>query len=85
LRPKNDRRAKTLLPRSDVIDTEFFVAFSSLLIHAYSGQLLVAVMVTASFLAFIPFKERQLIKSREDEYPNIYIRRTLFRIFRGMW
>ncbi len=60
------------------------LSFSSLLIHPNSGQLLFAVMVTASFLCFIPFEEHQLIKARGDEYRE-YIKRTPYRVFRGIW
>ncbi|MFQ5683718.1 MAG: methyltransferase family protein [Candidatus Binatia bacterium] len=62
----------------------FFMALSSLLLHAHAGQLLFAVMVIASFLGFIPFEERQLIKRRGDEYRD-YMRRTPYRVFRGIW
>lgn len=60
------------------------LTFSSLLIHANAGQLLFAVMVTASFLGFIPFEERQLINRRGDEYRE-YMKRTPYRVFRGIW
>jgi len=60
------------------------LAFSSLLIHPNAGQLLFAVMVTVSFLAFIPFEERQLINRRGDEY-SAYMKRTPYRVFRGLW
>ena len=61
-----------------------FLAFSSLLIHPNSGQLLFAVMVTASFIAFVPFEERQLISRRGGEYRE-YMRKTPYRVFRGIW
>ncbi len=61
-----------------------FLAFSSFLIHANAGQLLFAVMVTASFIAFAPFEERQLIKARGDEYRE-YMKKTPYRVFRGIW
>jgi len=62
----------------------FFYAFSSLLIHPNAGQLLFAVMVSASFLGFIPFEERQLIKARGEEYRD-YMRRTPYRVFHDLW
>ncbi|TDI95810.1 MAG: isoprenylcysteine carboxylmethyltransferase family protein [Deltaproteobacteria bacterium] len=62
----------------------FFYAFSSLLIHPNTGQLLFAVMVSASFLGFIPFEERQLIKARGEEYRD-YMRRTPYRVFHDLW
>jgi protein-S-isoprenylcysteine O-methyltransferase Ste14 len=62
----------------------FFATFASLLIHPNAGQLLFAVMVTASFILFIPFEEHQLLKARGDEY-RAYIVRTPYRVFRGLW
>ncbi len=62
----------------------FFLAFSSLLIHPNTGQLLFAVMVSASFIGFVPFEERQLIKARGDGYRE-YMTKTPYRIFPGIW
>jgi protein-S-isoprenylcysteine O-methyltransferase Ste14 len=62
----------------------FFATFASLLIYPNAGQLLFAVMVTASFVGFIPFEEHQLLKARGDEYRD-YIARTPYRVFRGVW
>jgi methanethiol S-methyltransferase len=62
----------------------FFATFASLLIHPNAGQLLFAVMVTASFVGFIPFEEHQLLKARGDEY-RAYMTRTPYRVFRGIW
>ncbi len=61
-----------------------FLAFSSLMIHPNAGQLLFAVMVALSFVGFIPFEERQLIKNRGDEYRE-YMEKTPYRIFQGIW
>jgi protein-S-isoprenylcysteine O-methyltransferase Ste14 len=62
----------------------FFIAFCSLLIYPNAAQLLFAVLVAGSFLAFIPFEEHQLLKARGDEY-RAYIARTPYRVFRGVW
>ena len=62
----------------------FYLAFSSLLIHFNTGQLLFAVFVAASFIGFAPFEERQLIKARGDEYRE-YMKKTPYRVFRGIW
>ncbi|HEY4234995.1 MAG TPA: methyltransferase [Lacipirellulaceae bacterium] len=62
----------------------FFVTFSSLLLHPNASQLLFAVMTSASFLAFIPFEEHQLLKARGDAY-RAYMARTPYRVFRGVW
>lgn len=63
-----------------------FVGLSaaSLLLHPHSGQLLFAVLVSASFVSFIPFEEYQLIKARGEEYRR-YKRQTPYRLFRGIW
>jgi len=60
------------------------IAFSSLLLHPHSGQLLFALMTSVSFLGFIPFEEYQLMKARGEEYRE-YMRRTPYRAFRGVW
>ncbi len=62
----------------------FILAFSSLLIHPNTGQLLFALMVSASFLGFVPFEECQLIKARGDAYRE-YMKKTPYRVFPGIW
>ena len=62
----------------------FVMNFASLLIHPNASQLLFAVLVTASFLLFIPFEEHQLLKARGDEY-RAYMAATPYRVFRGIW
>lgn len=62
----------------------FFLAFCSLIVHPHAGQLLFAVMITASFVGFIPFEEHQLIKERGDQYRE-YMAQTPYRLFRGIW
>ena len=62
----------------------FYLAFSSLLIHFNTGQLLFALLVAASFIGFAPFEERQLIKARGDEYRE-YMKKTPYRVFPGIW
>ena len=59
-------------------------ALASLLIHPHAGQLLFVAMVGASFLGFIPFEERQLLKARGEQY-QAYRGRTPWRVFRGVW
>lgn len=59
-------------------------AFASLLIHPHAGQLLFAVMFALSFLLFIPFEEKALLKSRGDEYRE-YMSVVRYRVFRGVW
>jgi protein-S-isoprenylcysteine O-methyltransferase Ste14 len=61
-----------------------FLAASSLVLHPNAGQLLFAVTVTASFVLFIPFEERQLLAARGDEY-RAYMQQTPYRLLRGVW
>lgn len=58
--------------------------FGSLLIHPNAGQFLFAVLVAASFILFIPFEERQLLKARGKDY-QAYMKITRYRLFRGFW
>jgi protein-S-isoprenylcysteine O-methyltransferase Ste14 len=62
----------------------FFIAFCSLLIHPNAGQLLFAVLVSGSFVGFIPFEEHQLLKARGDAY-RAYMAATPYRVFPGVW
>jgi hypothetical protein len=62
----------------------FLANACSLLMYPNAAQLLWAIMVAASFLGFIPFEERQLLRARGDEY-RAYIARTPYRVFRGIW
>lgn len=62
----------------------FGVAFASLLVHPNAGQLLFAVLVSASFLGFVPFEEGQLLRARGEAY-RAYMERTPWRVFRGVW
>jgi len=59
-------------------------SFASLLIHPHAGQLLFAAMFALSFILFVPFEEKALLKSRGDEYRN-YMAVVQYRIFRGIW
>jgi protein-S-isoprenylcysteine O-methyltransferase Ste14 len=60
------------------------MGLTSLLIHPNAAQLAWAMVMGVSFIAFIPFEERQLIAGRGDEYRE-YMRRTPYRIARGIW
>jgi protein-S-isoprenylcysteine O-methyltransferase Ste14 len=57
---------------------------ASLLIHPNTAQLLFAIMVSASFIGFIPFEEHQLLTARGDEYRR-YMAHTPYRLFPGIW
>ncbi|HEX3600404.1 MAG TPA: hypothetical protein VHU84_09700 [Lacipirellulaceae bacterium] len=62
----------------------FFANACSLIMWPNAAQLVWAVMVSVSFLGFIPFEERQLLRARGDEY-RAYIAQTPYRVFRGIW
>jgi protein-S-isoprenylcysteine O-methyltransferase Ste14 len=55
-----------------------------LLIHPHMGQLLWTLLIGATFIAFIPVEEAQMIASRGDEYRQ-YMKGTPYRLFRGLW
>ena len=59
-------------------------AGASLVIHPNAAQFLFAVMIAASFVAFIPFEERQLLRYRGDEYRR-YPAETPYRVLRGLY
>jgi protein-S-isoprenylcysteine O-methyltransferase Ste14 len=60
------------------------VYMSSFIIHPNSAQLLFAVMVTASFVFFIPVEEAALIKGRGDQYRE-YQKAVKWRVIPGVW
>jgi protein-S-isoprenylcysteine O-methyltransferase Ste14 len=57
---------------------------ASLVIHPNAGQLLFAVMLSATFIAFIPFEEHQLLLARGNDY-RAYMTRTPYRLVPGIW
>jgi protein-S-isoprenylcysteine O-methyltransferase Ste14 len=57
---------------------------ASLLIHPNAGQLLFAVLLSVTFVAFIPFEEYQLLRARGDEY-RAYTAHTPYRLLPGIW
>jgi protein-S-isoprenylcysteine O-methyltransferase Ste14 len=59
-------------------------ASASLLIHPQAGQLLWVLMLGATFVAFIPVEEAQMLAARGDAYRQ-YMQRTRWRLFRGVW
>ncbi len=60
------------------------LTFSSLLIHPNAAQLFFAIIVSFSFIVFIPFEEKMLLQARGEEYV-LYMETTKYRIFRGIW
>ena len=59
-------------------------AFASLLIHPHAGQFLFALMFSLSFVLFIPFEEKALVRARGEEYRS-YMSVVRYRVFRGVW
>jgi len=57
---------------------------ASLLIHPNTSQLLFVGMIGATFIAFIPVEEAQMIRARGDDYLE-YRKQTPWRIMRGIW
>lgn len=58
--------------------------FSSLLVYPHTGQLLFVILLSASFILFVPIEERLLIKARGEEY-RAYMAVTRYRLFRWIW
>jgi len=57
---------------------------ASLLIHPNMGQLFWSILLSATFVAFIPVEEAQLIRARGDDYRQ-YMEQTPWRLFKGIW
>lgn len=55
-----------------------------LLIHPNAGQLLWTLLIGATFVAFIPVEEAQMIAARGNDYRE-YMQRTPYRLLRGLW
>jgi protein-S-isoprenylcysteine O-methyltransferase Ste14 len=60
------------------------MTLASLLVHPNATQLLFALLVSGSFLGFIPFEEDQLLRHRGEAYRE-YAARTPYRVLRGVW
>lgn len=57
---------------------------ASLFMHPNAGQLLWAVLIAATFIAFIPVEEAQLVRARGEDYLR-YRERTPYRLIKGVW
>jgi protein-S-isoprenylcysteine O-methyltransferase Ste14 len=55
-----------------------------LLIHPHIGQLFWTLLIGATFVAYIPVEEAQMIAARGDDYRR-YMERTHYRLFRRVW
>jgi protein-S-isoprenylcysteine O-methyltransferase Ste14 len=61
-----------------------FSGLCSLIFHPQAGQLLWALLIGGTFVAFIPVEERQMIAARGNDY-EAYREKTRYRLFRGLW
>lgn len=61
-----------------------FSGLCSLIFHAQTGQLMWALLIGGTFVAFIPVEEKQMIAARGEDYLN-YRKKTPYRLFRGLW
>ena len=55
-----------------------------LFLHPHMGQLLWTLLIGATFVAFIPVEEAQMIRARGDDYRR-YMKGIPYRLFRGLW
>ncbi len=56
----------------------------ALFVHPHAGQCLWTLLFGATFIAFIPVEEAQLIAARGDDYRR-YMKQTPYRLFKGIW
>ena len=70
--------------RHPMYQAALFCALSSLLIHPNLAQVFWAAMIGATFLAFIPIEEAQLVAARGDDYRH-YQKQVPYRLLRGIW
>lgn len=61
-----------------------FMGVASLAIHPNAAQLVWAIAIGLTFIAFIPIEERQLLRARGEEY-RAYMEATRYRVLRGIW
>jgi protein-S-isoprenylcysteine O-methyltransferase Ste14 len=61
-----------------------FMCLSSVLVHPNAAQLVWAIGVALTFVLFIPIEERQLLRTRGEEY-RAYMQITRYRLLRGLW
>ena len=64
--------------------TAIAASICSLFLHPHPGPLLWGLMISATFIGFIPIEERRLIDARGEAY-RAYMQATPWRLFRGIW
>ena len=55
-----------------------------LFLHPHMSQLFWTLLIGATFVAFIPVEEAQMVAARGDDYRR-YMKATPYRLFRGLW
>jgi protein-S-isoprenylcysteine O-methyltransferase Ste14 len=60
------------------------MGLASLLVHPNVAQLFWVALFGATFIAFIPVEEAQMVRARGDDYRS-YATRTRWRLVRGIW
>ena len=60
------------------------IGMTSLIVHPHAAQLMWALFLGVTFVAFIPVEESQLLRARGDAY-RAYMEQTPYRIFPGVW
>jgi protein-S-isoprenylcysteine O-methyltransferase Ste14 len=70
--------------RHPMYRASLLASWSCVVVHPNAAQLFWAILIPATFVAYIPTEEAQLIKARGDEYRG-YQQRTPYRLFRGIW
>jgi methanethiol S-methyltransferase len=59
-------------------------SLSSIVVHPNAAQVFWAALIPATFVAYIPIEEAQLLAARGDQYRE-YQRQTPYRLFHGLW
>jgi len=70
--------------RHPMYRASLLASLSSVIVRPNAAQLFWAILIPATFVAYIPIEESQLLAARGEEYRS-YQQRTPYRIFRGIW
>ena len=70
--------------RHPMYRASLLASLSCVVVHPNAAQLFWAILLPATFVAYIPIEEAQLLAARGNEYRE-YQQRTPYRLFRGIW
>lgn len=70
--------------RHPMYQAAILAGICGLFLHPHTGQLLWTLLIGATFVAFIPVEESQMIAARGDDYRE-YMQHTPYRLLRGLW